>query len=269
MPQIGFGVFQVDPAQTAASVRLALEAGYRHVDTARVYGNEAEVGEGIRRSGVPREDVFVTTKLYPDDYGRAKAVAALDESLQRLQTDYVDLFLLHWPQPPFERYLETWEALRGLRDGGSVRAIGVSNVGVGQLERLAAASDTVPEVNQVELHPWHAQVELRAYHAAQGIVTQAWRPIAKGTILAEPTIVRLAEAYGRTPAQVVLAWQVRLGNVVLPKSVTPSRIRENLDIFDFDLRAEDVAAISALDDDPDKPQSRIDEVLATRPAWTG
>jgi 2,5-diketo-D-gluconate reductase A len=265
MPALGFGVFQVGPGETVAAVREALAAGYRHVDTAQSYGNEAEVGEAIAASGLLRAGIFLTTKLHRDRFDAA--AAELDASLARLGVDHVDLFLLHWPSPPAERYLEAWAALEELRAAGKARAIGVSNLDVAQLAWLAERSDVTPAVNQVELHPWHSQPELRAYHAEHGIVTQAWRPIAKGTVLGEPTVVAVAERAGRTPAQVVLRWQLQLGLVPLPKSVTPARIRENAAIFDFELADADMAAISALHDDPGKPPSRMSEVAGDRPMW--
>jgi 2,5-diketo-D-gluconate reductase A len=268
IPQFGFGVFDVAESEAVEAVLTALEAGYRHIDTAQLYGNEAQVGEAIRRSGLSRDDLFITTKLHNDRHGRQSAKDALDESLERLQTDHVDLYLLHWPVPPVERYVESWQALEELQADGCTRAIGVSNVGIDQLRRLAAHSETVPAVNQVEMHPWLPQQELREYHGEHGIVTEAWRPIAKAGILDHPTIVGLAQTYGKTPAQVVLRWHIQLGVVVFPKSVTPSRIRENIDVFDFAITDEDMAVISALDDDPRKPPSRISEVVAMRPSWT-
>ena len=268
IPQIGFGVFEIDRSRTAELVRVALDAGYRHIDTAQMYGNEAEVGEAIDRSGLSRDEVFITTKLHNDRHGRDSAKAALDESLERLRTDHVDLYLLHWPVPPEERYVESWRALEELRADGRARSIGVSNVGADQLRRLAAHTDTEPAVNQVEMHPWLMQPELRDYHAEHGIVTEAWRPIAKGTILDDPTVVGIAEARGRTPAQVVLRWHVQLGNVVFPKSATPSRIRENIDVLDFELSPVEMASISALDDDPGKPPSRTSEAVEAMPSWS-
>jgi 2,5-diketo-D-gluconate reductase A len=247
IPQFGFGVFQIPPPDTVAAVRNALDAGYRHIDTAQMYGNEREVGQAIAESGVPREDVFVTTKLANDRHGYDEAIAALGESLRRLGTDYVDLFLIHWPRPRLGRYVETWQAFEKLAADGRARSIGVSNFAPAHLDTLRANTDTVPDVNQVELHPAFQQPELRAYHRAHGIATEAWSPIAQGEVLDDPIIAELAERHDRTPAQVVLRWHIQLGNIVFPKSKTPSRIRENISIFDFELSADDLAMIATLD----------------------
>lgn len=248
IPQFGFGVFQIEPARTAEAVRTALEAGYRHIDTAQGYGNEEGVGQAVRESGLPRDEVFITTKLINSRHGYDEAIAALDESLQKLGLDYVDLYLLHWPRPHADRYVETWRAFEKILSDGKARSIGVSNFQVPHLQRLAAETGTVPAVNQIELHPWLIQRELREYHREHGIATEAWSPIGKGgDLLREERIVALAEKYGKTPAQVVLRWHIQHGNIVFPKSVTPSRIRENIDIFDFELSADDVAAIDGLD----------------------
>ncbi|MBB4637115.1 aldo/keto reductase [Longimicrobium terrae] len=268
IPQVGYGVFEIEPARTAEYVRMALDAGYRHIDTAQMYGNEAEVGEAVQASGVPRADVFITTKLDNGRHGRAEAVRALDESLRRLRTDYVDLFLIHWPIPPEDRYVETWEALGELMAGEKTRAIGVSNMTGAQLARLAERSDIVPAVNQVELNPFHPRRELVAYHREHGIATEAWRPIAKGQGLDHPTLVNLAERYGRTPAQVMLRWQIQEGNIVFPKSVTPSRIRENLDVFGFRLADDEMASVAALAGDPHAPADRTPEALKIIDTWS-
>ncbi|HEY1572074.1 MAG TPA: aldo/keto reductase [Pseudonocardiaceae bacterium] len=249
IPQFGLGVFQVPADDTAAVVWTALEAGYRHIDTAQMYGNEREVGEGIARSGVPREDVFVTTKLANERHGHDSAIAALDESLDRLGTDYVDLYLIHWPWPRQDHYVETWQAFEELAKDGKARAIGVSNFQPEHLDRLAENSDTVPVVNQIELHPALQQAPLRDYHARHGIATEAWSPIAQGRVLDETVVTDVAQRHGRSPAQVVLRWQTQLGNIVFPKSATPSRIAENIDIFDFALSDEEMAAIATLDSD--------------------
>jgi 2,5-diketo-D-gluconate reductase A len=248
MPQLGFGVFQVPNDDTAAAVTEALRAGYRSIDTAKAYGNEAGVGDTIRESGIPRDDLFVTTKLWNDDQGYDEALRAYDTSTRALGLDHVDLYLIHWPAPSADRYVETWRALEKLLADGRVRAIGVSNFQPAHLRRLFDETGTVPAVNQIELHPYLQQAELRELHAAQGIVTEAWSPLAKGgELLAEPVVTELAERHGRTPAQVVLRWHLTLGNVVIPKSVTPSRIRENLDVFGFDLSEEDLAALGTLE----------------------
>ncbi|HEX3786336.1 MAG TPA: aldo/keto reductase [Pseudonocardiaceae bacterium] len=247
IPQFGFGVFQIDPSDTAAAVRTALDAGYRHIDTAQMYGNEREVRAGIAQSGVPREDVFITTKLANDRHGRDSAITALDESLNRLGTDYVDLYLIHWPRPRASRYVETWTAFEQLAEAGKARSIGVSNFQPAHLDALAAHTDTVPAVNQVELHPALQQAELRRYDREHGIATEAWSPIAQGKVLDEPVLTELAQRYGKTPAQVALRWHIQLGNIIFPKSVTPERIKENIDIFDFELSEVDLAAIGTLE----------------------
>jgi 2,5-diketo-D-gluconate reductase A len=248
VPQLGFGVFLVPPGETRASVATALEAGYRHVDTAKVYENEAEVGAAIAQSGIARDELFVTTKLWNADQGRDATLRAIDGSLERLGLDHVDLYLIHWPVPSADRFVETWKALEEIAADGRARAIGVSNFQPAHLDRLAAETGTVPAVNQVELHPHLAQTALREYHAAHGIVTEAWSPLARGgDVLTDATVGRIAAAHGRTPAQVVLRWHLQLGNVVIPKSVTPSRIAENIAVFDFRLSDDEVAAISALD----------------------
>jgi 2,5-diketo-D-gluconate reductase A len=247
IPQLGFGVFQIEPDRTAEAVLTAFEAGYRHIDTAQGYNNEEGVGEAIRASGLRRGEIFVTTKLANDRHGYDEAISALDESLQRLGLDHVDLYLIHWPRPAQNRYVETWKAFEKIASDGKARAIGVSNFHIPHLERLAQETATVPAVNQIELHPWLPQTELRAYHQRHGIATEAWSPLAKGgELLADKLIVGLAQKYGKTPAQIVLRWHLQLGNIAIPKSVTPSRVRENADIFDFELSDDDVASISEL-----------------------
>lgn len=250
IPQLGFGVFRVPPDETVAPVRAALEAGYRSIDTAAMYGNETGVGRAIAESGLPREDVFVTTKLNNDAHGYDPALAAFEASRTKLGLDYVDLYLIHWPLPRQDRYVETWRAFVKLRADGVVRAIGVSNFQPAHLQRLADETGEVPELNQIELHPYLVQDRLREYHIAHRIATEAWGPIGRGgPLLQDPVITSLAEKYGKTPAQVVIRWHLELGNVVIPKSATPSRIRENIDVFDFELDADDVAAITGLNRD--------------------
>ena len=222
IPSIGFGVWQVPDDEVEAAVTTALEAGYRHVDTARLYGNEEGVGRALAASDVPREDVFVTTKVWNDDHGRDATLAAFDASLQRLGLDVLDLFLIHWPAPGQDRYVETWQALRELRDEGRVRAIGVCNFHAPHLQRLLDETGEAPSINQVELHPYLQQAPLREFHAEHGIVTESWSPLASGKrVLDDPVIGRIAQQHGATPAQVVIAWHLALGLVVLPKSVTP------------------------------------------------
>lgn len=265
IPQAGFGVYQIPARKTTEMVRVALDAGYRHIDTAQVYGNEAEVGAAIVESGLSREDVFLTTKLNPLHHGYASAGRQLDESLRKLRTSYVDLYLLHWPSPGRDRYLDSWRACEDLLAQGTARAIGVSNLTVADLAWLAERSATVPAVNQVEIHPSFQQDELRRYHHSHGIVTEAWGPIALGQSLTDPTLQALARKYGKTPAQLILRWHLQLGNIPLCKSVTPARIRENLAIFDFLIEADDMARIAALDGDPHGAPSRT--LDASLPRW--
>ncbi len=249
IPQFGFGVFQVKPEDTAKTVQSAFDAGYRHIDTAQMYQNEQEVGQAIAAAGIPRDELFVTTKLNNDSHGADKTATAFDESLRKLGLDHVDLFLIHWPRPGENKYVETWGAFEKIASNGGARAIGVSNFQVPHLERLAAETGTVPAINQIELHPYLPQNELRAYHQAHGIATEAWSPIGGqgGDLLHEQSIAGLAEKYGRSPAQIVLRWHIQLGNIVFPKSTTPSRIVENIDVFDFELSADDVTTIDELD----------------------
>ncbi len=247
MPQLGFGVFQVPPDDTQRVVEEALAAGYRHVDTAAAYRNERGVGAALAASGIPREQVFVTTKLWNSQHGFESALEAFEKSLDRLGLDHVDLYLIHWPVPAEDRFVETWRAFERIHEEGRARTIGVSNFRIEDLERLQSEAATVPTVNQVELHPRFHQAELRAWHARHGIATEAWSPLGQGALLDDEPIVAIAGRRGRTPAQVVLRWHVQLGNVVIPKTVTPERMRENIDIFDFELDAADMAAIEAID----------------------
>lgn len=247
MPQLGFGVFKIPDEETTAAVASALEAGYRSIDTAAVYRNERGVGGAIADSGIPRSELFVTTKLWNDDQGYDSALRALDTSLDKLGLDHVDLYLIHWPTPARDRYLDAWRGLEKLLADGRARAIGVSNFQPAHLERLLQHTGITPAVNQIELHPVLQQRELRAFHAEHGIATEAWSPLAKGTVLDDEAVVAIAQAHGVTPAQIVLRWHVQTGNIVIPKSVTPERIRQNLDVFGFELTAADLTALAALD----------------------
>ena len=249
IPQLGFGVFQIEPGETAEAVTEALRVGYRHIDTAEMYGNEREVGEGLRASGLDRGDVFVTSKLNnafhePDDARRA-----FDETLSELGFDHVDLFLIHWPLPTLYGgdFVSTWKVMEEFHNDGRARSVGVSNFQVDHLERLAAETDTVPAVNQIEVHPYFTNESVRAYGQKHGIVTEAWSPIAQGGVLEDSTITEIAGKVGKTPAQVVLRWHIQRGDIVFPKSVTPSRMQENFDIFDFELDSADMEEISSLD----------------------
>lgn len=247
IPQLGFGVFQVPDDQAYDAVGEALRVGYRSIDTARIYENETGTGRALADSGVAREDLFVTTKLWNSDQGYDSTLRAFDASLAHLGLDYLDLYLIHWPVPAQDRYIDTFRAFQQLKADGRIRSIGVSNFTVENLERLVEAVGETPVLNQIELHPGFAQAQLRAAHADLGIVTEAWSPLGQGTTIANPTIRAIADAHGRTPAQVILRWHVQLGNVVIPKSVTPERIAGNFDIFDFQLSADDMFAIGSLD----------------------
>ncbi|MGM1059400.1 aldo/keto reductase [Saccharothrix sp. Mg75] len=248
MPQLGFGVFQVSTQDTHDAVTEALRVGYRSVDTAAVYGNEEPVGRALADSGIARDELFVTTKLWNSEQGYDEALRAFDVSMGKLGLERLDLYLVHWPAPAQDRYVDSWRALGKLLADGRVRAIGVSNFQPAHLERVVEATGQVPSVNQVELHPYLQQAELRAFHAEHGIVTEAWSPLAKGgQLLDERVVADIAGKHGKTPAQVVLRWHVQLGNVVIPKSVTPSRIAENFAVFDFELDGDDLDRISTLD----------------------
>jgi 2,5-diketo-D-gluconate reductase A len=247
IPQLGFGVFQIPPEDTADITTHALLAGYRHIDTAAAYGNEAGVGQAIHAAALDRAEVFVTTKCPNDHHGHEQARRAFKDSLDRLETDYVDLYLIHWPQPAKDRYVETWKALIELQSEGLIRAIGVSNFQPAHLHRIIDETGVTPAVNQVELHPRLQQPGLRREHEELGIVTEAWSPIAQGAVLGDPVINGIAEEHDKTPAQVVLRWHIQLGNVVFPKSSTPQRVEENFDLFDFHLDAAEMDAIAALD----------------------
>ncbi|MEV8628293.1 aldo/keto reductase [Streptomyces sp. NPDC051079] len=249
MPQLGFGVWQVPDAEAEQAVGTALEAGYRSIDTAAVYGNETGTGKAVAASGLPREELFVTTKLWNSDQGYESTLRAFDDSLGKLGLEYVDLYLIHWPVPNKGAYVDTYRAFEKILADGRARAIGVSNFLPEHLERLIGETSVVPAVNQIELHPQLQQAASRAAHERHGIVTEAWSPLGQGRgLLDVPAIVAIARKHARTPAQVVLRWHVQLGNVVIPKSVTPSRIRENIAVFDFTLDAEDLAGLAALDE---------------------
>jgi 2,5-diketo-D-gluconate reductase A len=249
IPQLGFGVFQIEPEDTAEAVSEALDIGYRHIDTAEMYGNEREVGEAIRASGLDRGDVYITSKLDNGCHEPQDAREAFDTTLSDLGFDYVDLFLIHWPLPTLYDgdYVSTWQTLEEFHRDGRARSIGVSNFQIEHLEQLAAETDTVPAVNQIEIHPYFTNDAVRAYGQEHGSATEAWSPIAQGGVLEDSTITQIAEKVGKTPAQVVLRWHIQRGDIIFPKSVTPSRIQENFELFDFELGPDDVDAISALD----------------------
>jgi 2,5-diketo-D-gluconate reductase A len=249
IPQLGFGVFQVPPAETARAVELALEAGYRHIDTAEMYGNERGVGEAVRSSGLGRDEVYITSKLNNGYHEPDVARRAFDRTLEELGMDHVDLFLIHWPLPTLYDgdFVSTWKTLEEFKADGRARSIGVSNFEIAHLERLAAETETVPVVNQIEAHPYLLNDEVRTYGESHGIATEAWSPIAQGEVLDDPVIVAIADEVGRTPAQVTLRWHIQRGSIVFPKSTTPARIEENIQLFDFELDADQMARIDALD----------------------
>lgn len=249
IPQLGFGVFKVDPAETERIVTDALEAGYRHIDTAAIYGNEEGVGRAIAASGIPRAELFITTKLWNSDQGTQSAFDAVDLSLEKLGLESVNLYLIHWPRPDLDRYLETWLALEQIRDAGKATSIGVSNFHPRHLEKLLAGSSTVPAVDQIELHPTFQQRELRAWGAEHGMAIEAWGPLGQGKydLFGLPAIQDAAAAHGVSPAQVVIRWHLQSGIIVFPKSNSAERMRENFDVFGFELTADEMAAIDALD----------------------
>ncbi len=248
IPQLGFGVWQVPDADVDAAIATALDTGYRSIDTAALYGNEEGVGRALAATDLARDELFVTTKVWNDAQGRDKTLAAFDDSMGRLGLDVLDLYLIHWPTPARDTYVETWRTLLELRESGRVRAVGVCNFEVDHLQRLLDETGELPAVNQVELHPYLQQAELREFHAAHGVLTEAWSPLASGGgVLADGTVEAIAAKHDVTPAQAILRWHTQLGNVVIPKSVTPSRIAENFDIFGFELDADDLSAMAGLD----------------------
>ncbi|GAA2297065.1 aldo/keto reductase [Streptomyces kunmingensis] len=247
IPQLGFGTFQIPPEETRETTLTALKAGYRHIDTAEMYGNEKGVGEAVRDSGIDRADIFVTSKLNNDAHAREDALKAFDTTMEELGLEYLDLFLIHWPLPGKGDFVETWKALEEIYREGRARSIGVSNFQPNHLNRLLQNTDVVPAVNQIEVHPYLTQDDVRAFGAEHEIATEAWSPIAQGKVLDDPTINRIAQAAGKSPAQVTLRWHLQRGDIVFPKSSTKKRIEENFDLFDFELSEGDIGEISALD----------------------
>jgi 2,5-diketo-D-gluconate reductase A len=248
IPALGFGVYKISPADTEQAVTTALAAGYRHIDTAALYGNEREVGRAVAASGLPRDDVYVVTKVWNADQGYDSTLAAFEKSMGRLGLDVLDLYLIHWPLPARGKFVDTFRALAHLRDQGRIRSIGVSNFAPEHLEMLIDGTGIVPVVNQVELHPRFSQAELREVHSRLGIATEAWAPLGRGSLLSHPTVTEVAQRCGKTPAQVLIRWHIQLGNIVIPKSVNPERIVSNVEVFDFELGTAQMAAISSLDD---------------------
>lgn len=249
IPQLGFGTFQIPPKETEAAVLSALETGYRHIDTAEMYGNEKEVGKAVRGSGLDRADLFVTSKLNNPYHAHDDALGAFDKTLEDLDIDYLDLFLIHWPMPAVGDFVETWHAMEEMYRSGRVKAVGVSNFKPHHLRRLLSDSVVVPAVNQIEVHPYLTQDDVRAFNAEHEIATEAWSPIAQGLVLDDPTITGIAERVGKSAAQVTLRWHLQRGDIVFPKSVTAKRVKENFDLFDFELTEGDIAEITALNRD--------------------
>lgn len=251
-PQLGLGVWQVEDDIASSVVQSAIDLGYRSIDTAAIYGNEAGVGRGIAASNIKREDLFIATKLWNDQHGHDITKIAFEQSLEKLGLDYVDLYLIHWPVPKADLFVEAWESIIQLRDEGRAKSIGVCNFNVNHLEKLLDETGVLPVVNQIELHPHFQQAELREFHAEHEIITEAWSPLGRGSLLNEPTLSAIAHKYQRSVAQVIIRWHTQLGHMVIPKSVNPERQKENLNVFDFTLEDQDMAAIAGLD----KPDGR-------------
>ena len=249
IPQVGLGVYKLAGEFAAPLILQAIEVGYRRIDTAAFYGNETEVGEAVRRSGLDREELFVTTKIWKDDHGYDRALVAIDESLARLNIDYIDMLLIHWPSPKINKFVDTWAAFQKAQESGKIRGIGVSNFQPAHLETLLAAGGAVPALNQVELHPGLQQAQLRTFDAAHGIATEAWSPLARGRFNDNPVIEKICAKHDRTATQVIVRWHLQLGNLVIPKTATASRLPENISVFDFELDDTDMAAIATLDSD--------------------
>ncbi|AEM82306.1 aldo/keto reductase [Streptomyces violaceusniger] len=248
IPQLGFGVWQIPDDEAQVAVRTALDAGYRSIDTAAIYGNEEGTGKGLAASGIARDELFVTTKLQNADQGYDSTLRAFDASLTRLGLEYVDLYLIHWPLPGVDKYVDTWKAFEKIYSEGRAKAIGLSNFHAAHTQRLLSETSIIPVIDQIELHPQLQQAELRAFNARHDIATEAWSPLGQGKgLLDDPKLAAIARKHGKSPAQVVLRWHLDLGNVVIPKSVTPSRIQENIDVFDFQLDSEDLSAIDSLE----------------------
>lgn len=247
IPQLGFGVWKVENDEAVAAVSEALKIGYRHIDTAAIYGNEEGVGEAIRNSGIPREEIYLTTKLWNADQGYESTLKAFDESVKRLGVDYVDLYLIHWPVPSRDLFMDTWRAFGELQAEGRIKSVGLSNFRTSDLERIFKESSLRPVVNQIELHPRFQQDELRLFHSKHNIATEAWSPLGQGTILDNEVLQSIAKSHGKSVAQVILRWHIETGNIVIPKSVTPSRMKENFEIFDFKLNGTDHDEITKLD----------------------
>lgn len=249
IPQLGFGVFQIKPEDTVEAVTEALKVGYRHIDTAEMYGNEKQVGQAIAQSGIDPGEIFVTSKLNNNNHAFDDALAAFDQTMADLALERLDLFLIHWPLPTVGNFVDTWKAMERIYSAGRARSIGVSNFQAHHLRRLHEETTVPPAVNQIEVHPYLTQDELRAFNSEHGIATEAWSPIAQGAVLDDPSITELARTHSKTPAQVVLRWHIQLGSIVFPKSVTPSRMRENFELFDFELSDTDMSMISSLNKD--------------------